>query len=111
MYKQCFEIISAQGKYKLQFILVGTNPNKAFSLLSKKNGSSQAGVSSKHTTRSGVTSSHSTIAGDQLRKQFDGGVKANIFHFNGHRIQWPPVAPSSSTTTRTGTAKSNLLEK
>lgn len=38
----------------------------------------------------------SSSPGNELKKQFDAGVKGNIFHLNGHKIQWPFVAPNSS---------------
>jgi hypothetical protein len=80
--------------------ILGTNPQKNFSVISSYGGSSKKGfvsnLDSKSTSYSNKTIKATSSPGNELKKQFDAGVKGNIFHLNGHKIQWPHTSPSSS---------------
>lgn len=95
MYKQCIELVSAQGKIKSTIDHpLGNNHTKTFSVLSntisKKHSYDQKSSYSGKNTQKSQYSQHSQSSNtDQLKRQFDAAVKGNIYHFSGHKMQWP----------------------
>lgn len=76
--------------FQYSTFFLGTNPQKNFSVISNFGGSSKKGfvsnLDSKSTSYSNKTMKASSSPGNELKKQFDAGVKGNIFHLNGHKI-------------------------
>ena len=67
MYKQCFELLSAQGK-KLGFHKVGNNPQKNFQVMQ-------------------------TPGVGEMKKSYDSEAKGNIYTLEGHKVMMPPLGP------------------
>ena len=71
MYKQCFELLTAQGKWKfgeasvllIKSCTAGPKPQKSFSVNS---------------------------GAPEVAKDLDGEIKGNIFYLQNQRIQLPP---------------------
>ena len=95
MYKQCIEIISAQGKFiifqSFSFRFTGTNPTKSFSVIGGAQGTAKKGFAgnnadSKSTSYSNKSKTNNSPGNPELKKTFDAAVKGNIFQLNGHKI-------------------------